>query len=74
MSEINIVTAQNVTLKIELANIGDRFLAAILDFFVKIGFVMLLTFVFGAAGAAVGAAVFYWLCLLPGLVWLFPDI
>ena len=56
MSEINIVTAQNVTLKIELANIGDRFLAAILDFFVKIGFVMLLTFVFGAAGAAVGAA------------------
>jgi uncharacterized RDD family membrane protein YckC len=42
MSEINIVTAQNVTLKIELANIGDRFLAAILDFLVKFGLVILI--------------------------------
>jgi uncharacterized RDD family membrane protein YckC len=37
MSEINIVTAQNVVLRIELANIGDRFLAAILDFLIKVG-------------------------------------
>jgi len=37
MNEINIVTAQNVTLRIELASIGDRFIAAFLDFLVKIG-------------------------------------
>jgi uncharacterized RDD family membrane protein YckC len=37
MNEINIVTAQNVTLRIELANVGDRFLAAILDVLLKIG-------------------------------------
>ena len=46
MSEINIVTAQNVTLKIELANIGDRFLAAILDFLIKVGMVFLSLIVF----------------------------
>lgn len=37
MSQINIVTAQNVVLKIELANIGDRFLAAIIDVLIKVG-------------------------------------
>jgi uncharacterized RDD family membrane protein YckC len=37
MSQINIVTAQNVVLKIELANIGDRFLAAIIDILIKTG-------------------------------------
>jgi uncharacterized RDD family membrane protein YckC len=46
MSEINIVTAQNVTLKIELANIGDRFLAAILDFLIKLGMIFLALIVF----------------------------
>ena len=52
MSEINIVTAQNVTLKIELANIGDRFLAAILDFLVKLGLVILLSIAFSSAGSS----------------------
>jgi uncharacterized RDD family membrane protein YckC len=42
MSQITIVTAQNVTLKIELANIGDRFLAAIIDFLIKLGVTFLL--------------------------------
>lgn len=37
MSQINIVTAQNVVLKIELANIGDRFLASVIDFLIKAG-------------------------------------
>src|ERR1019366_6403845 len=43
MSQINIVTAQNVTLKIELANIGDRFLAAIIDVLIKVGLITLFT-------------------------------
>jgi uncharacterized RDD family membrane protein YckC len=37
MSEISILTAQNVSLRIELANIGDRFLASIIDFLIKFG-------------------------------------
>ncbi len=41
MSQINIVTAQNVVLKIELANIGDRFLASIIDFLIKFGITMI---------------------------------
>ncbi len=41
MNQINIITAQNVTLKIELANIGDRFLAALIDMLIKIGIFLL---------------------------------
>src|ERR1043165_1066014 len=47
MSEINIVTAQNVTLKIELANIGDRFLAAFLDLLIKLGVMLGVGIFFG---------------------------
>jgi uncharacterized RDD family membrane protein YckC len=45
MSQINIVTAQNVVLKIELANIGDRFLASIIDFLIKSGITLIALFI-----------------------------
>lgn len=52
MNQINIITAQNVTLRIELANIGDRFLAALIDMLIKMGVLLsiaLLTFLFREA-------------------------
>ena len=45
MSQINIVTAQNVVLKVELANIGDRFLASIIDFLIKFGITLIAGFI-----------------------------
>ena len=51
MSQIDIVTAHNVTLKVEVANIGDRFLAAILDVLVKFGLTFLVSFIFTVPGA-----------------------
>lgn len=57
MNEINIVTAQNVTLKIELANIGDRFVAALLDTLIKIGLLLLAALVIAGVEKVTGSSV-----------------
>src|ERR1035438_8686577 len=73
MNEINIVTAQNVTLRIELANIGDRFLAAIIDILIKIG----LTALFSLASTIApvpGAAERYVIVGIMVIVWGFYSL
>ncbi|MDB5282935.1 MAG: hypothetical protein JWO06_2010 [Bacteroidota bacterium] len=57
MNQVNIVTAQNVTLKIELANIGDRFLAAILDVLIKIGVILVFSLLVAAVRGSTGIIV-----------------
>ncbi len=72
MSQINIVTAQNVILKIELANIGDRFVASLLDFLIKIGMSI---GVLGFMGAAQNNDFFIYFCVfLLSLIWMFYSL
>jgi uncharacterized RDD family membrane protein YckC len=73
MNEINIVTAQNVTLRIELANIGDRFLAAILDILIKIGLTTLFSFA-ATLGPSSSAAEGYVIIGIMVVVWGFYSL
>ena len=48
MSELQINTTQNVKINFEAAGIGERLLAYILDFAIKVGYLIVAGYVFGA--------------------------
>ena len=45
MSEVSFTTSQNVTIDYEIASLGDRIVACLIDYAVKIGYVLLLFFI-----------------------------
>lgn len=46
MSELSINTTQNVTINFKAASVGERMLASLLDFFIKMAYVIVVAYVF----------------------------
>ena len=52
MSELSIITTQNVAINFRAASVGDRMLASIIDLLIKIAYVIVVFYIF-----------FYWMGL-----------
>jgi uncharacterized RDD family membrane protein YckC len=45
MNQFEITTAQNVTIKLTIANMGDRIIAALIDLFILGGYIILVSYI-----------------------------
>ncbi|CAN5307301.1 RDD family protein [soil metagenome] len=66
MAVISITTTQNIELEYELASVGDRIVARILDLLIMIGYMIVISLVFSFAS---DFNFFYFLAFLPILVY-----
>jgi len=68
MQKIQIETSQNVTIEYELASIGDRVVAQLLDFLILSGYMIglvLLMYLLNSAGGFFGGIAFWIILYLP---------